>query len=393
MFSSAQALDSWQDALRQQIAWSAAVQEDVRHTYEDEAAAAWDIDVLEVLSGSLTNAAREAGTAGLYAQLEGQGRSSAAGQLRAAYAGTDALLGSGRYELPGGGQDLPRRLADLRATGDRFSADSARADGDASFRRAGMLAAASISLVLVHLLALVIVRIRLRRRRTARGQDLVDVRDTSAPGRGVIATTLKRFGAAIPVLAWVAVTTFPAAQMQYTKQEQRAQTIAASQAVRVSTAIACGGMRAGFSTRSLHTILTLEASSLGSRIAALEVREPEVARTVESLAVAEEPALAELDRIRQAMSRPPTAADGVDPATAEVVGASLADLEQLGSAQRRSADLAGRAGQKADLLSLAIFFAALAGAVRTSRFFPMAVAVRGFSLTCSFILAAWALSG
>ncbi|WP_285741269.1 hypothetical protein [Lentzea sp. NBRC 105346] len=386
---SAQAADEWHEALRQEIKWSAAVQSDVHRVYLDEAPLAWRMEIADVLArpGAVVHAP---GLTGDLARIDAGAHAAVVAQYRATYVGSDTLLGSDRYRMPQGGQDLPRRLADVRRSNGGASLDGP-ADGDQRFLVASLLAGASIPLVGLHLLLIVVARGR-RRRADSHGIEPMVGDSVVVRSRGPAAVA-RRAAAVVPLLAWAAVTTLPAVQLHQAKLEIRAQQVAAIQSVRTSTAIACSTTRTTFSTEAKQTLLVMSATSLGAQLASLDADDAAAAAAATALSSAHEAVWPRLEQLEQAMSRPPALADGVDRPTAEVVNASPADWERLSAVQRQSADLAHELGQRAGLLSLAIFLAALVGVARRPGAGSWSPTVNLLLMAASATVTAWAFAG
>lgn len=107
---SSRADGAWNEASRQETTWSAGLIEDSRHVYGDEAPLALTVAVSEARARALRQAAK-ADLVSWEATAEAQ----TAGNLRQAHTGSGGLLDGDRYRLPGGGLDVARRLADIRA--------------------------------------------------------------------------------------------------------------------------------------------------------------------------------------------------------------------------------------------------------------------------------------
>lgn len=364
---SSDAADHWQEGLRQQIAWSAALQEDVRYLYQDEAPPAWQVEVDRVIGARLAQLSTAPGPTGVLATVEAESRARTAAQSRVAHEGTDTLLGSDRYRLPGGGVDVPRRLADLRRQHATPQPQSTLREGDLTFQYASIFAACSVPLVALQLLVAAWRRRRSRGRRLAPGPPVNGTISEPFVPHGRSNAFLRGVATAAPTLAWVAIAVLPAVQLHFAKEEQRMRLAAARQSVEVTTAIACGSMLNGYSDLSLRTLLDTWAMSVAEQLSAPELADADIATAVTAVAEQRESALPELDTIHDVMSRTPEVADGVDPAAVASLTASPAELRGLSDLQRHTADDANLAGQRASLLNLSIFLAALAATIQRAR--------------------------
>ena len=108
---SGDASDQWQQALRQELKRSAAVVEDVRYVYGDEAPLAYDGATLEILAQEYRSAAKDVSPAARSLLLV-EARTNE--ELLKVVTGGSEILKDERYRLEGGGYDLGKRLADVR---------------------------------------------------------------------------------------------------------------------------------------------------------------------------------------------------------------------------------------------------------------------------------------
>lgn len=130
------ASDQWQQALRQELKRSAAVVEDVRYVYGDEAPLAFDGVTLEVLAQEY-RAKAQASRGATRSLLTVEARANE--ELLDVVKGGSAILSDEKYRLEGGGYDLGRRLADVRRENPdlvTINPDVPQARGDALSRQA-----------------------------------------------------------------------------------------------------------------------------------------------------------------------------------------------------------------------------------------------------------------
>jgi hypothetical protein len=342
-----QASDAWNRSVRDDVKRSAALLEDVRFVYGDEGPRAFDLAVQDARA-----------TAG-----GGPGAATArqvAFSLHQAHAGRGGILDGTRYLAPGRGYDLPRRLADVRAQRPALTAldpGTARDEGDRRSRTAQLVAGAAVPLVALYLA--VDLALRARQRRRDRGGASAE-EDVGLAPRPWSRPTASRLGAAVALGAWLVVVLVPAVQLRVDSQESRAQALASTRATDTATAIAASGAAASFRTDSVTRARQLGARALGGQIAAMDTLDASTRRALEQEADGDRRTVARAQRIARAMTRPPTAADGVDPVTRAAVNATVRDAKARQVAQNRAVDEADRAGARGTTANLALVLGALA---------------------------------
>lgn len=133
------ASEDWQSALRTEVKRSAAAMEDIRYLYGSEVPIAIRILEARILQDDLRTAATTAtGPAAAALKTEADIQAGIIDGLKS----SSNLAANPAYELPSGGFDLARRLADLRAQGPKLVAldpDGLQAAGDSLAHKAELL--------------------------------------------------------------------------------------------------------------------------------------------------------------------------------------------------------------------------------------------------------------
>lgn len=293
---------AWQLSVRDESDRTAALQEQVRVVYGDEAPVAFRVATAEVR----TRALRTIENPGRLVASEAEVAEQLAFRLsQTALPGS--LAADRRYALPEGGFDVPRRLADLlRSEPLPPDPEVARLDGDAQARRAGV-----VGLVTVLITGIAIVVAAMPRRRTqGRG---VRQEPEIIPQPGLAAEGRRRVTILLLVL-WAAGVLLPLGQLALAAEEQRSQAAAARAAIHLSGQIAVGLTRSGFETNALRDAVFTDVAATARELAALDA--PDADATAErELARVEEAAAAVNRDIAARMGRVPDAVDGLDART------------------------------------------------------------------------------
>ncbi|MEV6598687.1 hypothetical protein AB0M36_17780 [Actinoplanes sp. NPDC051346] len=359
---SSRASGEWHDASRQEITWSAALVEDLRHVYGDEAPFALHVAIADSRARALRLAAGDAGSAGDLAAWESLAETQTVGHLRQAAKGSGGLLDGDRYRLPEGGYDIARRLADMRGAHpdlrDRDPA-GAMADGDAAMRQAVTVALATVPLVAVFVVlrGLILWSGARAVRRGARARSAVpDV--GLVPGPDPERRTAGPFGA-VALLGWILISVLPAGIIVAGNQEQRAHSIATRGATKVSTAITASSVVRTFQAEGERALVLTELRGYARELAAVDTADELQAAPRTVVARADQQALPRLRPLVEAMTRLPEPASGVDPRTSRIAATGPTQWEALRKEQNRAVDLAERAGQRGDTLQVAVLLASL----------------------------------
>jgi hypothetical protein len=351
-----------QEAVRQEIKRSAATIEDVRFVYGDEAPLAYRVAVARALTEEMRAAARSAGPDGSAAAVEAVVQEQVAFRLASGQDGTGSLAEGNRYRTPEGGYDVGRRLADVRAANPELVAldpDAAQAAADGFGRAASTATAATGVLVAAYLVVALMRGLRGRRRR-GRGAATVG----AEPDIGLIpqpwaAEPTRRQATTVALIAWILLTVLSGPQIYFADQEQRAQSLAARDAALITTSIAASSLRQTFMIETSRSIVLANIGSLARELGELDVSAA-TARSQQLIADAERAAVPRMSAIAGSMTRPPSAADGVDLATRSVIASTPADWTALQTEQSRQATLADHAGSRADRIVIALLLAGLA---------------------------------
>ena len=223
----AAAAGAWQDSLRQEIKRSAALVEDVRAVYLDEAPIALELALSRARAAALT---REAGVTEKKATFA----------IEQAF--QDDHLVRSQYRTDES-YNIFARLADLRDRHpDLVALDPARSlqHGDRLRSWALLCLLVTVPLVIGYLIADLV----LRRRTTLPASPARNAGDdVDLVPRPWSSGDIKRFGAFVFLGAWVLVTLLPTLQLHYGAQEQRAQALAARKAAEVSSLLQGSGIR------------------------------------------------------------------------------------------------------------------------------------------------------
>jgi hypothetical protein len=332
------AAGTWQQGVRDEIVRSASLIEDVRHVYADEAQVGFEMAL---------GRAREAEATGPDAYTEHVTTEAFERELE------DNELLAGGYPAPGGGYDVPRRLADVRA------ANPATRDldpvatlelGDRRNSLAQALLLATIPLVL----GFVVVDLAFRRREQRAATDAALVpRPWASPAR-------RRFRGWLAFVAWLVVVLLPALQIYLGNEAERAQAVAASKAAEVSSTLQASGLVSSFEATARQRILWMEGHAIARLTASLEAPSASVADQLESEYRTENAINRRANAIVAAMTRPPSVEDGVDAATAAAVNATPSDADRLRVVQNAQVEAANEAGNRSDRVTVAVLLGALA---------------------------------
>jgi len=347
-FITGSAAGKWQNSVRDQTKRSLATIEDVRHVYTGEAPFALEVALAEARAVESSGGDAETEREVLFA-------------MRQATSG-DSLTAS-RYKRPGGGYDVPRRLADVR----QQNADLVRIDprtaleaGDLRQRLALILLAATIPLVLLYVVSDLILRGRTARPAAARSKPASDVglvpRPWSSP-------TTRRLWVSVALGAWLTITLLPALQTYYAGKEQRAGALAGAKGAELSALLEASGLVFAFATNSEQRATWLSAHALGRKLAAFDSSDPEEAAELRVVARAEKALSRRALAIARTMGRAPSADDRLDAATLRAVNATPADWRAAIREQRAQSQRVADVSARSKRVSLAILFGALAGSL------------------------------
>ena len=360
---------AWQNSVRQEIRHSAALQEDVRFVYADEAPLAFRAATERARADRL----REVRPSSRLAVSEYTLASQTAFGLTSR-AAPDSLLGE--RELADGdlGYNVPRRLAEVRAREPALrdlDPEAAHLRGDRYALRGGVTA------LMVAALAVAVAGVSAGRRLFAPGGAGLAVMGPAAQaaggfavvgsGDGSVVEFGDRFGdgsvVAFRLVAWVLLVVLPLAGLWTAAAQQRAQAVAARQAVRLSTGIAASGERASLLSASLTAVEIAELQATARELAALDAGSEGDTDAEYAVAAAEQATAGQARKIANAMGRVPATADGVDAATVAALSSAESQWPAMRREQSRQVDLAEWAGRRGALLSGAAALTAVGSAV------------------------------
>jgi hypothetical protein len=367
------AADRWQSSVREDVKRSAGIVEDVREVYGDEAPLGLDV--------ALADARAQQG-----ADDDALTDRQVVFAIRRAYRGKDHLIADDRYLRAGDGYDVPRRLADVRRENPglmRLDPEHAAREGDDKRRLSSVIALATIPLVVLYLLTELVLRAWARRRSAAAGADEVGLvpRPWSSPGAS-------RLGVSVALAAWLAVALLPVLALRFDNQEQRANALAARRAVDVSTMIAASGIAFSFRVHSQQRVLALDTHAVGRQIVALDSPDANDGARLADLGRAEAQTAQRGRLVVAGMSRAPSARDGIDAATLQAVNASHEASDAVRVEQNEQADVAERAGRRANRMNLALLLSALTLSLAALAATGRGARMRGIDRVAATVLAA-----
>ena len=367
------AADRWQSSVREGVKQSAGIVEDVREVYGDEAPLGLDV--------ALADARAQQG-----ADDDALTDRQVVFALRRAYRGKDHLIADDRYLHARDGYDVPQRLADVRRENPdlmRLDPEHAARDGDDKRRLSSVIALATIPLVVLYLLTELVLRARARRRSASAEADEVGLvpRPWSSPGPS-------RLGVSVALAAWLAVALLPALALRFDNQEQRANALAARRAVDVSTMLAASGIAFSFRAHSQQRLLALDSHALARQIVALNSPDANEGTRLADLGRAEAQTARRGQLVVAGMSRAPSARDGIDAATLQAVNASHEASDAVRIEQNEQADVAERAGRRANRMNLALLLSALTLSLAALAATGRGARMRGIDRVAAAVLAA-----
>ncbi|MGH3701197.1 MAG: hypothetical protein ACRDQY_17390 [Pseudonocardiaceae bacterium] len=385
----------WQDAVREDVRRSAALQEDVRYAYADEAALGFRVAAAEARADGL----RALKNTSRLAASEYTIATQTAFALRQA-SPPDNLIGGVSYVRGELGYDMVRRLVDIRARHPDLrdlnpDATQARADGHAV---PGTIAAGTGIAVAVIAILAACIRAPVPRRRPGYPLPAASP-DVDLIPQPVLVVRGLRYVTTLQLAVWALLAILPLTQLLLAGQEQRAQADAARRAVQLTTSIAASGQRTAFRTESVQAALIADLGADARELAALDARDPADAAEERAVAAAERGIAARLRRIAEEMGRAPADADRIDHATVAALDSRTKDWPALQQNQHHQVDLAERASNRglrvaASTAAAAIAVTLVAGAVtgsaarRRSRL-RWALAIIAVSVTIAATGALW----
>ncbi|MFE6338206.1 hypothetical protein ACFVP3_36385 [Streptomyces sp. NPDC057806] len=351
--------DGYQDAAAEELKLQAAVQEEARHLYADEAPLAFRVAAAtgraEVL-GPLRDDGRLAASEFALAEQE-------AVSLRDR-ARPEHLVGSDRYVDARNGYDVPRRLADQekRNPADhRLAPDLTMTQGDRWALWGRISLAVAGAAILAALAAASVLRPAAWRlpppsasgpRRLVRGIDPIPQPATTAPDH--------RRGRQLHLLVVGLLFTLPLFQLAAASGEQRAQAEASRQALQLGAAIVASGQRAAFLTQAVTASHVADIHATAREIAVLYEKDSPAVLHERAVAGAETRHASQLRMVAEHMGRAPTAADGVSAPSVAALRARPGDWPDMRTEQTRHKDLADAAGLRGLYLASATALAVLA---------------------------------
>jgi hypothetical protein len=247
------AASAWQEGIRAEVTRAGADQDDVRRVYANEGPNAYRVATMRIRADELATLAKTDETARAQREIATQ---SAFALRSAAEPGT--LLGEPRYDLAGGGSDLVRRLADVRAAHDP-PPDPADADREGDGLASLALTTAMITTVATGLFA---AGACIRRRRAATRDPLQFVPQPA------LATPAQRRASYLLLIIWVAGVLIPLAQLAYSSEEQRYQADAARHSVQARSDESISRTRTEFTATALQLAREGSVAATAREIAA-----------------------------------------------------------------------------------------------------------------------------
>ncbi|MFJ9123474.1 hypothetical protein ACIRJS_05285 [Streptomyces sp. NPDC102340] len=353
-----QSAGAYQSAVRQDAKRYAAVVEDIRTVYGDEAPRAFRTAVAEARAQRLRPLRRE----GRLAASEYVLADRFAVHTRGA-APRDSLLGNGGYRNHDLGYDLPRRLVDLQHDSPAlYEVDPEATMHDGDRWAAWGLAAAAAGAAAVIAAAIAANIIRPRRWQAARspsGQGVLHVVEFLP--QPAVARAGHRRGVLFHLAVFVLPLLLTLGQILVAGGEQRAQAEAARKVVQANASVEGYGLRASFRTEAVQTALDVEFAATARELASLDTgTAPRDARHERVVATVENMLAAQVQQIAVFMGRAPDRQDRLDSASAAVLSNPPEKLTATLAEQNRQVSLADEAGRRALLLSAATAVAVVA---------------------------------
>ncbi|GAA3509833.1 hypothetical protein [Streptomyces shaanxiensis] len=354
-----QAGDGYQDAVAEELKLQAAVQEEARYVYADEAPLAFRV-------------AAAAGRAEALGPLRDDGRLAASEFALAEQeavslrdrARPESIIGSDRYLDAQKGYDVPRRLADQEKqhpADHRLAPGRTMAEGDrwALWGRVSLAVAGAA--ILAMLAAASVLRPEAWRipppsaggsRRLLRGVDPIPQPATASPDR--------RRGTQLHLLVVVLLFLLPLLQLAAASGEQRAQAEASRQALRLGAAIVASGQRSAFLTQAVTASHVADIHAAAREIAVVYEKDSPAVRHERAVAAAETRHASRLRVMAEHMGRAPAVTDGVSVASVAALRARPEDWPDMRAEQNSHKDLADAAGVRGLYLAAATALAVVA---------------------------------
>ena len=357
----AQAQDKWQGALREEVKYSAAMVEDVRYVYGDEAQVGFNVATSIARADALAAAAEgRAQPEAWPALIEAHSVRTAAERLQKAYASEDASLLEERYR-DGDYFDVLARLADARQDTEHVVEADPESVATSGTRLANWALVIALVPIPFAVLYFVLWRVWRRRPPTADDDDPEDTEDTEdvALLPSLSGARGRRGVFELQLAAWLLLILIPPLQIYHSSLADEATADAARAAVQVMRDVEVGNTTARFDA-SVETWLI-------QRTGMRETRELDV-KSLGREAVAGQAALIAADasaepvyrRIADGMLRNPGSGDDLDGETRAAISAGPEEWDALVKHQRDLSFRADEAGRRSDIMTLALLLAGVA---------------------------------
>ncbi|WP_128376353.1 hypothetical protein [Streptomyces cavernae] len=350
--------DTYQDAVAEELRLQAAVQEEARHVYADEAPLAY-----RVAAASTRAAALEA--------LKDDGRLAASEYFVAEQeavslrhsAEPGSIIGNDRYLDDDQGYDIPRRLADQEErtpAGHRLAPDRTMRQGDswAAWGRASLAAAGAA--VLAAMVAASVLRPEAWRSAPAAGRARRTLRGIDPIPQPATASSELRRGTQLHLAVAVLLFLLPLLQLAAASNEQRAQAEASRHALRLGAAIVASGQREAFLAQAVTASSVADIHAAAREASVLYQKDAPAVRHERAVAAAETRHASLLRRMAEYMGRAPSVTDGVSSAAVVALRARPEDWPGMRAEQGRQKDLADAAGDRGLYLAAATGLAVVA---------------------------------
>lgn len=320
------ASSAWQEAIRMEVALAGVHQDDVRRVYANEGPYAFRVAALDVRAEALAPLADKNAAAATQRSIA---RTTVFALRQAADPGT--LLGERRYDLPDGGSNLSRRLADVAgARGPAPDPDAPDREGDGLALLAGWTAAITAVITGTAVVGACVRRprrSRRSRRRSARSQDPAAAPLEFYPQPGAVVAQNRRV-AFLLLAVWAAGVLLPLIQLFFSSQEQRYQAESARHAVQARSAKSISLTRTEFVVTARQIAQELSVAAI-AREAGASYQGSEAVADAGELAGAEENAAVRSAALVDAMARAPAPADGVEAGLATRLSTEQHDWDVL----------------------------------------------------------------
>ncbi|MBL1101601.1 hypothetical protein [Streptomyces coffeae] len=349
--------DCHQNAVAEELRLQAAVQEEARYVYADEAPLAFRV----AAASSRAEALKALKDDGRLAASEFTLAEQETVSLRHS-AGPGSIIGSDRYLDAQKGYDVPRRLAheEKNPAAYRLAPDRTMEEGDrwAAWGRVSLAVAAAA--ILAVMAAASVLRPAAWQFPPSTGGSRRLLRGIDPIPQPATASSDRRRGTQMHLLVAVLLFLLPLLQLAAASNEQRAQAEASRQALRLGAAIVASGQREAFLTQAVTASQVADIHAAAREVAVLYEKDSPAVRHERAVAAAETRHASQLRVMAEYMGRAPSDTDGVSAASVAALRARPEDWPDMRAEQNRYKALADAAGDRGLYLAAATALAVVA---------------------------------